>query len=727
MTIARSPAQVIAGEAVSGTPQERWNDMLNIASTMYNRAVMTGVPISDISSVQSQYNAYGQPLPSGTASYVDMAQQALDYVAANGPVNKATFYATPAAVNNLPPGLEPVTSDTGHVFFSDPQFRSILTAQGVVTPDPSQLGGVPMPGAAIPEARPTTTTPDLSKTGLLGALFSSDPNAPSVANGFSPLAAATPVSAPLNVTATGLVGTPNLDASAKVGAPLSNSGWQTMADAGPMGGYPASPLERMGPQNPNDFQAMAFASPIQAPLGVTGALGPMSQPDLSAQASVPGLLSSAPSAASTPSMFAGPSMAGQIGTVAQQGLLSGMQNAANAYDQQAMSTPMLSQAMSPSYPALSQPVDTGALSTNSPLASPTVDPSVNASLNSLASAYSAAPTTDRFASAPATFDATRFGAPDINMAMDQSIANSVAASPATPSVPSVSSATPTTSGLLSGYQATPNATPAENAISGILSQPSAPSSFDMQRFAPSIDPATNTQSFYDANWTSPAAVASYNAMSNLDTSSIATPTDLGTSTPGYNALVAATFPDSVTTTSVTPSATTDTTVPGPATTPAVTQQTMTPPANVGAVTAPSTTGGFFNKGTIIGGLLGGAVAGPVGGILGGLLGNKINQGGLTGLLGGSQPMAINQIGGGMANLGSIWGGAMPAGTQAIANNGDRVTSLGGGWTSVTNKYGVTTSFGPNMVTAAHFGPSLTDHTTNSGPGGSPSGIGGAAY
>jgi hypothetical protein len=154
---------------------------------------------------------------------------------------------------------------------------------------------------------------------------------------------------------------------------------------------------------------------------------------------------------------------------------------------------------------------------------------------------------------------------------------------------------------------------------------------------------------------------------------------------------------------------------------------MTPPANVGAVTAPSTTGGFFNKGTIIGGLLGGAVAGPVGGILGGLLGNKINQGGLTGLLGGSQPMAINQIGGGMANLGSIWGGAMPAGTQAIANNGDRVTSLGGGWTSVTNKYGVTTSFGPNMVTAAHFGPSLTDHTTNSGPGGSPSGIGGAAY
>jgi len=204
----------------------------------------------------------------------------------------------------------------------------------------------------------------------------------------------------------------------------------------------------------------------------------------------------------------------------------------------------------------------------------------------------------------------------------------------------------------------PTSTPAENAVNGLLSGTAVG---DTSMFNQAMNPS----------------------VPSLETG------DLGTTTPGYQTAVNASFPASIPSIAA---ANNLPSVPGPATTAATTQQAISPSANVGvsAAASPSATGGFFNKGTIIGGLLGGAVAGPVGGILGGLLGNKVNQGGLSGLFGGSAPMSINPIGGGMANLGSIWGGGLAAGTQGVANNGDHVTSLGGGWTAVTNKYGVTT-------------------------------------
>jgi hypothetical protein len=42
MVQARTVGQVIAGEAVSGTPEERWADMVNIASVIANRAAALG-------------------------------------------------------------------------------------------------------------------------------------------------------------------------------------------------------------------------------------------------------------------------------------------------------------------------------------------------------------------------------------------------------------------------------------------------------------------------------------------------------------------------------------------------------------------------------------------------------------------------------------------------------------------------------------------------------------
>jgi hypothetical protein len=440
--------------------------------------------------------------------------------------------------------------------------------------------------------------------------------------------------------------------------------------------------DRMGNPAVNSFQPMAFAGPIQSPLGVTATADQPTSPGLTAQASVPGLLAGP---VSTPSL--------------------------NNWSDLAAAGPI----SSPSVPNAAS-IAAGATDVGSGLGTPaTVSQRMGMPVSDWSTMAAATPISSPLSSVTAS-------APS---------ATSAALAAQATATPSVATVQPSTTGLLSGYQATPTATPGEMAINGLLSQPSAPTSFDMGRFAPTIDPATNTQSFYDSNWTSPAAVASYNAMSNLDTSSIATPTDLGTESPGYRDLVAATFPDSVTTATPTDTTTTSTpsvnsTVPGPATTPAQVQSAYTGQVTATPSTAPkSALSGIFNGPTLAGGLLGALAGGPVGGLLGGLIGNRINaSGGMTGLLGG-HPMSINNIGGGLANVASVYGGAT-AGTQANTNNGGRVTSLGNGFTAYTNPFGVTTVEGPNQFHASYFGPSLTDHTNNSGPSGGP-GVSGAAY
>lgn len=127
---------VILGEAVRGTAAERYRDMLGIASVIANRSRMLGVTPQEVVARQSEFNAYGKALPSGVEAYRDLAREALREVETAGPVHGATFYATPAAKDNLPRGLREEVRTTGHVYFSDPQQRSINTAVGYRQPAP---------------------------------------------------------------------------------------------------------------------------------------------------------------------------------------------------------------------------------------------------------------------------------------------------------------------------------------------------------------------------------------------------------------------------------------------------------------------------------------------------------------------------------------------------------------------------------------------------------------
>lgn len=134
MAKVKSVVDTILGEATYGTPQQRYADMVNIASVIANRAAQTRTTPQQVVSVRSEFNAYGKPLPSGVEKYRSLAQQALDDVLANGPKHNATFYATPKATKNLPKGLKQVASTSGHVYFTDPQNRAIRTAVGFVKP-----------------------------------------------------------------------------------------------------------------------------------------------------------------------------------------------------------------------------------------------------------------------------------------------------------------------------------------------------------------------------------------------------------------------------------------------------------------------------------------------------------------------------------------------------------------------------------------------------------------
>lgn len=156
--VAQDAIDVILGEAVSGSPTERFKDMLAIASVIANRARATGESARSIVSAKSQFGAYGKRLPKGANSFRNLAERAWQHVQKKGPVHSALYYATPQAVKNLPSGLQPVTRTAGHVYFEDPSGRHIRTASGYRAPSsipaPSMqvasLGNIP-----VPAPRPT--------------------------------------------------------------------------------------------------------------------------------------------------------------------------------------------------------------------------------------------------------------------------------------------------------------------------------------------------------------------------------------------------------------------------------------------------------------------------------------------------------------------------------------------------------------------------------------------
>lgn len=135
MATVSSVIDTILAEAGGSTPGERLEDMKAIASVIANRAAQLGVSLEDVVSVPSEFNAYGKAFPPGVEKYRALAARALQEVQKNGPTTTATFYATEKAAHRLPDGLEPVTETAGHQYFSDPEMRSIRTAQGFMQPD----------------------------------------------------------------------------------------------------------------------------------------------------------------------------------------------------------------------------------------------------------------------------------------------------------------------------------------------------------------------------------------------------------------------------------------------------------------------------------------------------------------------------------------------------------------------------------------------------------------
>ena len=131
---ARTVEDVILGEATYGTPEERFRDMLAIASVIDNRARKLGVTPEEVVAAPGQFSAYNRALPAGVDRYRALAKSALDMVKTNGPVHRATFYATPDAAGNLPSGLAQVGQTTGHIYFDDPANRPIRTSVGFRVP-----------------------------------------------------------------------------------------------------------------------------------------------------------------------------------------------------------------------------------------------------------------------------------------------------------------------------------------------------------------------------------------------------------------------------------------------------------------------------------------------------------------------------------------------------------------------------------------------------------------
>ena len=747
--------------------------MVNIASVIANRAALLGVTPQEVVANTNEFNAYNRQMPPGTADLVGMAEEAMNHVLENGPVNNATFYATPAAVDNLPSGLVAETETTGHQYFSDPQQRAIGTSLGYVQPNryafAQNLAAVPTPYS--PEAAPM-------EGGLLSAFtatlqeaddpFSSilgNPQRVAVApipgptvEGWSAMAAAEPMAAPVSTPTT--EGWSQMAAAAPVQAPVSSptiEGWSEMAAAQPM----TAPMDSVTAQGllagVPAMEATTRAVPtVDAP--ATGILGV--NPAMEANAvATPGFDMSRfgdvqPSTANfDQSRFDGaapqvvsidPARFGDINTTSfdQARFAPSIDVATNT------------QSFAPDPVSASA---TGILGTNPALAAQATVPSTfdvsrfgdvpttSFDVGRFAPSIDVATSTTSFMDAPATAVATGINSPEHRAIQAQAEANL-----ANPTVNTAFAATPVTTpatGILGVNPAlAANATvPSISTQTGILSNPSLATPAFSQALNPSL-PSLSTPAEVAFSGTLPSAMTpAQRAIESitspnpgiLSSTSLMSANPALTTAPVNNVLstpsvmtqnaFATSFPAAVAQNrfefSSPALATVDVadtpavaSIDGPANTPAVTQQRQQTVANatttaqtqqptVEAGTRKSFGDSLMSKETAIGGVLGGLALGPVGGVLGALAGQQVAaNGGLTGLLSGPAPTS-NFVGFGPSAVYGVYGGA-PAGSYAVASDGSRVASTGGGWTTRTNSYGVTTSTSPWGGGASYHGPSI---------------------
>jgi murein DD-endopeptidase MepM/ murein hydrolase activator NlpD len=325
----------ILGEAVAGSRSVRFEDMLNIASTIANRAAVTGVSMQQIVSAPNQYAAFGRALPAGVEKYRGLAQKALEHVQTKGPVTTATYYATPSATRNLPSGLQPVAQTKGHVYFDDPHNRGIRTAVGVRRPGQEAYDIMPEEtaasrdilsevfgstqasrqsvtdqvfGSGTPSARPgilndvfgprTGTAAATASTGLALGALDDGPTADWDGTFSSPLGAVTDRTtsgfglrdAPNTSLGVGSSNHGGIDLSAEpgeMGYAASAAGPGMVTHAGPLGGYGLA----VTVEHPNGFSSVyghlqdinvSVGDEIAkgTPVGLVGASGNVSGPHL---------------------------------------------------------------------------------------------------------------------------------------------------------------------------------------------------------------------------------------------------------------------------------------------------------------------------------------------------------------------------------------------------------------------------------------------------------------
>lgn len=708
-------AEVIAGEAVSGSPEERMADMRAIASVIANRAALLGVTPEEVVSNSREFNAYNKSLPPGVnQDLVDMAQQAVDYVSENGPVNNATFYATPAAADNLPNGLNYETATTGHQYFSDPQNRAIGTANGFVQPNQYAYaqnineGAIPTPYAAN----------DLSNNSLLSAFsatptYSEDPFS-SILSGNVP---ATPA-----VQATGILGgTPALEAATKAGVP-----------GGPSGIFD-------GVVTPGNID-LAHRELATMPDGSMATVRSMSFENNAGNEVL------VPTVSPTGELLSDQQAKELYGTTGQHlGIFDSPANA-DKYAEALHQAQEKFYAPSETVPAsgllsgnapLSADATVGILSNATPsermgIAEPGFDASrfdgVGPQVATVdASRFATPAKTDRIGALPGLTDTARMN--PLTGAIDpatntQSFMDTPAATVSVPAGGILAGNQPmeaqaTVPSLASAYTAPTAVTPAEQAITNNFSLNS-----------PQDIAATVAKS---PSLVSPAGgILSGGPLTSSVTSPDLTGKSIIGAQPQQQNAFAASFPAAVANNTFEPAAINDVvaaptldtiqvaeqpTIAGPTeVNPVEQQQTQaitaaTQPAKPQAtVQAAQNTKSFkdslLSKETALGSILGGAVLGVPGAILGGAIGQQTAQGGgLTGLLSGTGGFVAptTQIGGGINNIAGIYGGQYAPGTYSVANNGTTVTAQPGGYTNTTNSYGVSETVSPTGQISHNFG------------------------
>lgn len=132
--MAQDVIDVILGEAKGGS----WEDMLGVASVIYNRARDARATPEQIVKIPSQFNAYGKALPAGVGKYRSLAQKAWDQVQKTGPVHDGSYQMSGGLKPKVKGLVEVAAVPGGHVYYKDPQARPIATTEGYRKPQPIQ-------------------------------------------------------------------------------------------------------------------------------------------------------------------------------------------------------------------------------------------------------------------------------------------------------------------------------------------------------------------------------------------------------------------------------------------------------------------------------------------------------------------------------------------------------------------------------------------------------------